>query len=498
MIPQILSVLPDVEAKTFKKKRLVSDPNISTLTAQQKLAFDSILNFIQDPTSSMYLLQGYAGTGKSFVISRLVEYILYHGVRPKSTGLVLDNDVLHVCMSAPTNKAVKVLYGMSEFTHPELSFSTIHSLLGLRPKIDIDGNQIFVQNTQIKTLPIESVDLLILDEVSMLQDELFELLLDYVEKGLKVLFVGDPAQIPPVNKLDCKPFLPDTQELYEIEKSELTSIVRQAESNPIIGLTLKVRQALLRPIVLPVKTSSFDEESGEGAYFFDFKNNRKPIYRLMRHYYKSANFAADSDFVKILAWTNKTVNFFNTAIRTMLYGKESPDLVVGEKLIANAPILESSEDSPIPRTLFSTNDEFTVVDLEEETQQIFRADFKVYIATCSMEVAGEQIKHEIRIIHEDSYRTYATMLESLSELAKAEGRGTYQAAKRWKDFYAFKEFFADVSYAYALTVHKSQGSTFSNVFVIDPDIDQNRKIEERNRIKYVAYSRASHALMILN
>ena len=83
-------------------------------------------------------------------------------------------------------------------------------------------------------------------------------------------------------------------------------------------------------------------------------------------------------------------------------------------------------------------------------------------------------------------------------LDEAEKRGSYKAAKRWKDFYAFKEFFADVSYAYALTVHKSQGSTFSNVFVVDPDIDQNKKVIEKNRIKYVAYSRPSSKLFILN
>jgi exodeoxyribonuclease-5 len=73
----------------------------------------------------------------------------------------------------------------------------------------------------------------------------------------------------------------------------------------------------------------------------------------------------------------------------------------------------------------------------------------------------------------------------------------FEKTRAWQDFYKFKENFADVSYAYAITAHKSQGSTYRYVFAIESDMDANSKIEEMNRIKYTAFTRPSHRLFIV-
>ena len=69
--------------------------------------------------------------------------------------------------------------------------------------------------------------------------------------------------------------------------------------------------------------------------------------------------------------------------------------------------------------------------------------------------------------------------------------------KSWIKYYDFLRRYADVSYAYAITAHKSQGSTYETAFVLEDDIDVNPNVVERNRIKYTAYTRSSKKLYVV-
>jgi ATP-dependent exoDNAse (exonuclease V) alpha subunit len=71
------------------------------------------------------------------------------------------------------------------------------------------------------------------------------------------------------------------------------------------------------------------------------------------------------------------------------------------------------------------------------------------------------------------------------------------ADKSWIKYYEFMRRYADVIYGYSITCHKSQGSTYTNAFVLEDDIDMNLNVVERNRIKYTAYTRASKKLYVL-
>jgi ATP-dependent exoDNAse (exonuclease V) alpha subunit len=64
-------------------------------------------------------------------------------------------------------------------------------------------------------------------------------------------------------------------------------------------------------------------------------------------------------------------------------------------------------------------------------------------------------------------------------------------------YYNFTRRYADVSWGYSISAHKSQGSTYKNVFVLEDDIDKNWDVIERNRIKYTAFTRASSNLFVL-
>jgi len=463
-------------------RREVTPVDTSTLKPQQLESFNGLKEFLNSSGGGMALLRGYAGTGKTYTSSRIIEDYLYH------------NRQAQVAVTAPTNKAVKVLYQSADYKHPNLAYLTIHSLLGLREKINFKGEITFVQNKR-ENSKLGEYQVLLLDEVSMLQDELFELIAPYVDySNLKVIFMGDPAQIPPVGRVDCMPFDEDVQRDFDMKLFSLTDIVRQGEGNPIIEATLKVRRVLARPKIFVKRTSQITDKGS--LIFLDKLNDRRLITDLFEHYFNSEHFKKEADFAKVIAWTNDTVDAINNRIRKMIYaGHDLQKIMVGEKLIADKPIFEIVGDEQT--IIFNTNDELIVNSVKEYAEEIEGGEpihcYKALVDYLTPD--GKMYKQTIKIVHERSEQYYTNILNTFKKKALAE-RG-YKAVQYWEQFYNFQKHFASVKYNYAITAHKSQGSTYQNVFVIESDIDKNRKVVERNRIKYTALSRPSEKLFII-
>ena len=103
------------------------------------------------------------------------------------------------------------------------------------------------------------------------------------------------------------------------------------------------------------------------------------------------------------------------------------------------------------------------------------------------------IKVWIKILHEDSQAEF----QKVANLLKIRAIQKKGKDKSWLWYYNFLRRYADVNYAYSITAHKSQGSTYNTTFVLEDDIDVNSDIVERNRIKYTAYTRSSKKLYVL-
>jgi ATP-dependent exoDNAse (exonuclease V) alpha subunit len=197
------------------------------LKAEQAIAFEQIKTFIES-TSSMHLLTGAAGTGKTYTLREIVEYVLMKKIRPVVT--------------APTNKAVKVLKKMVDLP---VTFITIHSALGMKEVINNDGSLSFKSDPKAG-YPAEDFGLIIIDEASMLDDTIFDELVQLSLRGKKILFVGDPYQVPPINHIHAKPFLKSIQAEYKIGVSILNEIIRQAQGSPIITFATYIRNDIHR------------------------------------------------------------------------------------------------------------------------------------------------------------------------------------------------------------------------------------------------------------
>lgn len=451
------------------------------LNEGQRTAFKNITHFLDAPGDSMFLLEGYAGSGKTYLVGKIIRQVFkkYPGWK--------------IAVTAPTNKAVKVLRKSSSMKDKNLEFQTIHKLLGLKEQITPDGKQIFVKQRE-EDSTIEDFHLVIVDEVSMLSDDLFTELYRH-SRHVKILYMGDPAQVPPVGKENSIPFIPEEREKYDIERNLLMETMRQKEGNPILTAAFAIRNDLKSEVHPDVPTVITLNDEGLGVVPVDMnkKENRDMLNRHISEKFDSPEFVANADYAKVIAWRNVTVNNLNRIIRQMIYKMiDLPKLMPGEKLIANKPIITNYET-----ILFSTNDEFEVISYEVRTRTFATNEeaikLKIYETKVRhMDINNREIVREIEILHEDSeaaFNKYALFL-------KNDAIRTRGANRSWVKYYNFLRQFADISYNYAITVHKAQGSTYTHTFVIEDDIDYNSNVYERNRIKYTAYTRPTNTLYI--
>lgn len=412
-----------------------------------------------------------------------------------------------IAVTAPTNAAVKVLSDAADFASPSIEYMTTHKLLGLREIKTYDGKQVFVQDPNVDP-PISAFDYVVVDEVSMLDDYLFSLMVPYTEvmddgmskmakaiakatnqRSVKILFVGDPYQIPPINRESSKPLNEEVQAEYGIEDYRLTEIVRQGAENPIIQLSMKMRKNIYRD-----RAYDFGDEVFKGDGYLTM-TDMQDIDFLLDTLFNRPDFKENPDYCKVICWTRKRARSYNKRIRRYLYGQDSQiKLVVGEKLIADSPVLNE-----LGAIIFNTNDDMEVYSFVEKDFPINNGDYNLkYYDTCVLYGVGEvKRKQYIKVIHEDSEELLAQILELLADNANSFEKGSYANKAAWEDFYALKDTFADVLYAYAVTAHKSQGRSYWNAFVDLGDMRGNRKTFERNRIVYTACTRPRNLLFLL-
>lgn len=447
--------------------------NPHNFTSEQYQAFQRILDFCNEPFGGIHLITGVAGTGKTYLTTKIV------------TELKSEN----ILVTAPTHKAVKVLQSEAGISYQKVSFATIHSALGLREKIDGHGNVTFEPDKDVQK-KIDKAKFMVVDEASMIQDVLFNMLIDYVKnKNLKIIMVGDPVQIPPIGKKDAKPFQIGIQDKYNIKVSRLTTIVRQAVGHPIIEKSMEVRNRINESVSF---INREDESTPSGSVYFCNNDNIKDK---LKEYFDTLDFERNIDFARVIAWTNTKVNSYNDMIRKIIYKKDKlPKIVIGEKLIIDAPIVKKD------KVIFNTNDEVEVVGYKICKEEVKGLD--KYIQYYDTVVKYEttffgSMHHNIKIVHENSDDEFDNICEMVKNVARQEVQGSSQAKMYWIMYYHLKEYFAQTKYGYAITAHKSQGSTYIHTFIDEYDIDKNPDIVERNRIKYTAITRAKRNCFII-
>lgn len=418
-----------------------------TLSPCQQEALDAFIDFIDSPDPWM-VISGFAGSGKSFLVEYMTDVAENVLKLQKHLSVAYRPPTFH--FTATTNKAAAVL---SEMLGQETR--TIHSLLGLKIHTDYStGKQKLVPKKGRRPRATAN-SIVFIDEASMINRELMFYIKKYQETNTtcKIVFIGDPYQLPPVKEDPCNVFNSPDRHYF------LNEIQRQVANSPIIQLSAKYREVLDDP-ELPWPRI---ESDGKHVFFYDDKD------QFNLQIAKSMGLAHNPQLHKVLAWKNDTVRDYNTWIRKMHGYTEPFDL--NEVFMTNKPILSGDTVWAPTDTLVRIKD----IDLHNE------AAIPGYALTLS------SIHHQInpiRVFQPKDWRQVKSLMKTLAD------------DKNWQGYYHIKERWTDLRPIHALTCHKAQGSTYKEVFVDLEDIGKNTQWKECARLAYVAVTRASDCLHV--
>lgn len=392
-----------------------------------------------------FLLKGYAGTGKTTTIVQWLNEL----------------EDKKVVFTAPTNKATNVLKEMAQELEVPVDTCTIHSLLALKMRWK-DGQQILAQDERDEPRYAD-YDIVVVDECSMLSQELMNYLRaaqGYAPKT-KLIFMGDPCQLPPIGE--------DESESFAVEPSiELTEVVRQ-NPGPIVDCATYIRGLILhcKP-GYPSKIWDYtDQDSPQLTYAPAAKHENEIL--------DSVANPGDED-IRILAWTNKLVDEWNHKVRCVVHQTDSPpEWSKGEHVVTLGPVMNPQESEII----FSTD---TLLRLHKEPEEAEREGIP-----CWKLVARGR---SFFVVQAQAKTLWHQKREELLAAAKAD-------KKQWRNFYRFMETFALVRPAHAMTVHRSQGSTFDRVYLCLNNITANPRKREMLQCLYVALTRARKQVILI-
>ena len=426
----------------------------------------------------LYVLEGVAGTGKTFLINAFIKS-------------VVDQSYT---ISAPTHKALSVLERQLK-----CKGRTLQALLGLRPDVNVE--EFDVNNPAFRMIGVPKIELyklIVIDESSMIPSGLFEMICQLSRTySCKILFVGDPLQLPPVNEKVSKVFtdIPN--------RGKLLDIIRQGKTNPLLGVFEILRDDILNgssntlAYMARVRKNVINGEGFEVCDPLTFGKN-------MISEFKTDRFYKNVEHVRATAYTNVATSSWNNFIRQLMFDPKGKSLIVNDLLTGYSTIVEDETKDVI---LTNSMDYYIPEGIKPYQNQY---GMKSNILILQSMDSGKNTKMLQIIDHNDpqTVQLYADHLSKLRANAISEGGG-----KKWYPFHKFKNSvlsMVDVQignrpltraldYGYALTTHKLQGSTFNMIFIDGQDIcsPMNRygkrypnDAELRNRLLYVALSRA--------
>lgn len=419
----------------------------------QKKAVDIFYGFLVSDTHDTMLLQGRAGTGKSFVTKYFVDVVVPEYQKKMEGKFKCKN----VYLTATTNKAVEVLAEQSGHTA-----TTLASLLGLKVVNDhASGKTLLVPNNKLRSQFDDIYDsLIIVDEASMSSRDILTYLGKYTH-NCKVLFIGDEYQINPVNeKLSL---------IYSMDavKAELTEIVR-TESPEIKALCEQFRDTVQNGIFKPIKTV---------AGVID-KLSSDQMYEKLFEVFTDRNASA-----RVLAYTNKRVNEYNRLIRKQI--RKLPDeFVAGDVvLVSNSCKLPDSYMAHVEEPLLVIDRAIEDKELWFEDDAMGRVHTLPYkVIYCISPVDKEAHEQGVDVTVHPCPVSYDP--DNYNQLLKH-----FANKRQWRNYFKLKDTFPNLRPSESTTYHKGQGSTYDTIFLDLGSLASCNRANEVARMLYVGVSR---------
>ena len=474
-------------------ERIVKEKFGFDFSPTQQEAMKNFLAFLFDRhPESLFLLKGYAGTGKTSLVAAIV-----------NTLLQFEQQVV---LLAPTGRAAKVFSGYSH----QPAF-TIHKKI-YRQKNAQEGVGIFNLgfNGNANTL-------FFVDEASMISNDglagssfgtgrLLDDLVQFVYSGVgcRLLLMGDTAQLPPVGEEQSPALFADALKGYglEVQEVDLTQVVRQERQSGILWNATRLRQLIAEDEcgALPrIKVTGFaDIKVLPGNELIDALE---------------ACYDHDGlDETIVVCRSNKRTNIYNNGIRAQILWRED-ELNTGDLLMVaknnyfwteqlQADMLRNGERKEVVAQIpdFIANGETAVVRRVRRTRELYGFRFAdVTLAFPDYNDLELEVNLLLDTLHSDAPalpkadndRLFYTVLEDYADITMKRERMKKMKADPYYNA-------LQVKYAYAVTCHKAQGGQWKNVFLDQGYMTDEYLTPDYFRWLYTAFTRATGTLYLVN
>lgn len=464
-----------------------------SLNDQQKETVRQIHEFMMNPSETAMTVSGWAGTGKTTLMDIVAKrYWLTH----------------HIHFCATTHKAAAVL---KEKTGKKVS--TVNSLFGIMIETDLDGDTYDVKRKSRKVSDdrVSSGSVIVIDEASMLSEQNY---IDVVGKAIrrkcKIIFIGDPAQLSPVNEDDISIVF----RMTGIRTVSMTDVMR-TENDSILNEATNVR---LNGTYTYTDSGSI---SGSGVRYIGRTDINKITEVINNHI---DGLKDDPNWFRILTYTNSDVSRLNKMIRNKLgYGNLPPQS--GEPLMSYGNWGYSGMGVTGARYRIINSESYRCLGIKDEydtdvsgmtgnhsgklmihimeisvSDPLGKTDVIPYIDVKENQgnidavrvLAGEKIRQW------EKYRNSGLRSDKMTAIEKINAidnflfvndnvlgpEGNLVQAKM-------------IDFGYAHTIHKSQGSTFRHVLINDVDVSRCTDGRVRRQLRYVGVTRASESVDII-
>lgn len=464
-----------------------------SLSPHQQKAFDLILEFIANPSAEIFILKGYAGTGKTTLMSGLIKYFIE--IKMKYSLLATTGRAAKI-LSNKTNTKANTIHGHI-YVFNDLSDDLEH-MSGLQNNLEVDDKGQISLVFGLRSFVSESEKIYIIDEASMVSDiidknssfaqfgsgNLLDDILNFDNKG-KFIFIGDPCQLPPIGQVNS----PALDENYikskynkKVSSFELTEIVRQKDSNGIIEASNKIRSSF--KINPKVKFAQLNLKGHKNIIFHSSHIN------LLNDYITRLN----SDGLHnctLICQTNKHCSDLNKIIRNSLHGK-SEKVAIGELLL----VTQNNYVSNL------VNGDQVII------KNIGPKEFRCGISFLQVEVQ-ELVSEKLHnlLLLEDILYTQQTNLNNkqhkdlmIDFFKRMQAKSIQQKDKKFKENMLSDPYLNALKcvYGYAITCHKSQGGEWDEVYLYLDNKIHGLPKPSIYQWWYTAITRAKNNLHIVN
>lgn len=527
------------------------------LNEQQEKASRTITDFM-DSSDKFFLLEGDPGTGKTTIISKILDKESY---RKKK-----------IAFCATTNKAVSILEQYSTLKGDNITYTTIQKLLNIKRNIDETGRELYtyIGSNRCSKYNIKHFDIVLIDESSMVCEDMLEGIIENSKYSkTKIVFIGDRNQLPPVNEKISKVFniefgknrikldkierfrndiMKYTSSIKNNKKPKMTNnkdviftkeynkwiqcYMENIDSSIILTYTNRKKKSInnsIRTILFPDKKNKYN--INERIIFNNYYCTKENKYYSSQHAVITDIKEHDYKFNPLPL--DKLLNLkatFGYSIRKVREKNKTCPICLEEDISELSQLkcdhmycdscirtwLKENNCCPLCRFVIENNtikirDNARITELINDIIK-FVSDitFKTWKIGIMAEKKTEENKMEsfidyIYVMSDESSEAYKHLCSSIKDkfseikrLINVRNKYNNIILKRlWEFFYNnYIDVLADIDYGYCITVHKSQGSTYKRVYVNIMDIIRNNTSDTKSCV-YTAVTRASDKLIIL-